>query len=578
LPSALVQVVHTDRKVDDVFRQLETARSQVEDRFQRAGTILAEVLDVVSRLVVSLTELTDTMESEAVEATTRDLLAATDELSTIPETQSQRRATLEKVHAASGSLRRHIDDMRQTLRYLQVFALNIKITSAGLGAGEFKDFAEEMFERIEFGVGELNAFDRQLQEVSRQLSEALDSEASLEGQCALLLPTVRRNLAADAEMMRAHHRSVIATTASVAALAQAVQAKVGRALGALQIGDITRQRIEHVQTAIEMVSEFELAAGALSREDRDGVANAVHRMLCAQMADLVSDFRREAGRVTTSIAGMAEDTDQILRLRDLTYGHPSSDDGGILRALQSSVSQARSLVQNVQSANLDAERIASSTSIAAETLGGRVAGVRLVKTDIQQMALNTALRCSRLGDAGKPLNVIAVELRTYADDLDVVADQAATILNLLAADASTVTRQGGVSMDADAVFRGAIDHIRSVGDNAEEKLENLGRQGGQVADTLGRTMRQLDFHQDLSDVLEMAAESLNALTGDQDGDPGEVEAPLFELLDRIAPLYTMAREREIHKLNSPTRADEAQAQAETAGAENTEDELEGMLF
>jgi hypothetical protein len=325
-----------------------------------------------------------------------------------------------------------------------------------------------------------------------------------------------------------------------------------------------------------MVSEFELAASPLSHDDREGVANAVHRMLSAQMADLVSDFRRDAGRVTTSIAGMAEDTDQILRLRDLTYGRPSSDDGGILRALQSSVSQARSLVQNVQSANLDAERIASSTSIAAESLGGRVAGVRLVKTDIQQMALNTALRCSRLGDAGKPLNVIAVELRTYADDLDVVADQATTILNRLAADASTVTRTGGASMDADAVFRGAIDHIRSVGDNAEEKLENLGRQGGQVADTLGRTMRQLDFHQDLSDVLEMAAQSLTALTGDQDGDAGEVEGPLFALLDRIAPLYTMAREREVHKLNSPARGEEPQAEA--AGVQDAEDEREGMRF
>jgi hypothetical protein len=298
-------------------------------------------------------------------------------------------------------------------------------------------------------------------------------------------------------------------------------------------------------------------------------------MLCEQMNDLVGDFSREASKVTASIAGMAEDTDQILQLRDLTYGRSDGADGGFLRALQSSVSQARALVKDVQSANLDAERIANSTSATAETLAGRVASVRLVKTDIQQMALNTALRCSRMGDAGKSLNVIAVELRTYADDLDVVADKATVILSGLAADASAMQQpQAGASVDADEVLRGAIDRIRLVGDNAEEKLEDLGRQGGQVADTLGRTMRQLDFHQDLSDVLEQAAQALTALTLEEDHASGDIDAPLGELLDRIAPIYTMAREREIHRMYAPAREEQPEAEAAPAA----QDDLEDVLF
>src|SRR5690606_38352891 len=133
-----------------VLPRLEAARSRVEDRFLNAGSALAETLEIVGGLIEALAELGGALDGEAVDGTTRDLLAAAGRLSALPALQAARRESLEKVQGGGARLRAHVEDMRQTLKYLRVFALNIKITSAG--AGEFKGFAEEMLARLEFGI------------------------------------------------------------------------------------------------------------------------------------------------------------------------------------------------------------------------------------------------------------------------------------------------------------------------------------------------------------------------------------------------------------------------------------------
>ena len=568
--SALLRVAESTYPSSPVVSQLEAARAEIEDRFRTAGTVLNEVFGIVTGLASALNHLTEVLRADAIEDTTQGLLSAVDHLSGLPELQAERRRRLERIRAASAALRPHLDEMQTAVQYLRIFIFNIKITAADAGADDFTDFAGEMAGRVDFGSSELAAFDRQLVELSRCIGAGLGSEMALERQFGAVLPPMRTDLAGDAEAMRDHHRRITATAARVAVLTQAVQGKVARALGALQIGDITRQRVEHVQDALNMIERFR-GDGA----DSERLGRAAHRMLAAQMIDASAHFRRDAGRVQDSLAGLAEDADQVLRLKDLTYLGSEQGGADFLHAIELSVEKAKALVATVQTASRDAEDVARSASSTAIVLAGRIAAVQRVKSDLHMMAMNTTLRCSRMGDAGRPLAVIAAELRSSAERLDVVAAAAGAALEALAAEGSACAA-GEERPDATAMLDGAIAQIRRAGREAEASLQSIAGQSQRAAEVLARTERQFDFSRDLIDAMDCAAQQLVILGGPQHGpafDGGPYDpAPLF---DEIATLYTMAREREIHRL---AIAPDGETAAAPGAAEPSDDDLEAALF
>jgi hypothetical protein len=245
-----------------VANRLDAARRAVEGRFLQAGEVLGQAVEGVGRLIGSLDQLTKAVQPAAVEATTAELNAAAQSLRTLPEQHAERRDAVERLTQVGDALTACIEDMRRNLAYLRVFAINIKITAGGIPAAgsEFALFAQEICDRIELGRTQLNAFDSELVALCGELATALTHEKSLAQYCEGLLPAVPDGLTASAAEMVAHHEQISRVAIEVAGLARNVQKKVGAALAALQIGDITRQRIEHAQKALDHLAAVDRLA------------------------------------------------------------------------------------------------------------------------------------------------------------------------------------------------------------------------------------------------------------------------------------------------------------------------------
>jgi hypothetical protein len=100
------------------------------------------------------------------------------------------------------------------------------------------------------------------------------------------------------------HLGVATDMDSVSQAARNIQAKVGQALTALQIGDITSQRIEHILFGLGEVARSD---HGLSRDAQDRLERRLLHLLADQMAETASDFEAEAGKVVQNLAGMAQD-------------------------------------------------------------------------------------------------------------------------------------------------------------------------------------------------------------------------------------------------------------------------------
>jgi hypothetical protein len=199
-----------------------------------------------------------------------------------------------------------------------------------------------------------------------------------------------------------------------------------------------------------------------------------------------------------------------------------------------------------------AEDVSRSAVQVAGELTQRIAGIQDMRADVQMMALNTTLKCSRIGDTGKPLGVIAVELRQHAIHLEKSAAGTLTALAGLASTAQALARQGddsenGRAAAAASVLDGAVARIRKAGDGVDADLASVARQGAEVVDMLRRAADRFDFHRQIGSVLDAAANDLLAEVGDSDIVTTDIADVLRPIMDKLARQYTMAQERDVHR-------------------------------
>ncbi len=178
------------------------------------------------------------------------------------------------------------------MRYLRTFAVTVKITGAGLP--EFAGFAQEILERIYSGTDEVNGFAAHLDEPARRKSKVALTLRHRHPPRAIPkpFPPWPGALQDDARKIAEHRQNLAAIARDVCAIARGVQSKVASTLSALQIGDITRQRIEHVQSTFALLDEFLGSEDGrkLDADARERLENVIHHLTAAQMNDMCTRF------------------------------------------------------------------------------------------------------------------------------------------------------------------------------------------------------------------------------------------------------------------------------------------------
>ena len=553
---------------------LETARNQVEQRFLEGGTVLLSVMDVLNRLLNSLDSITKALDNEGSSNADADLRATVDSLTALPVTEQGRQTALAALAETGGDLHKHIADMQETMRYLRTFAVTVKITGAGLP--EFAGFAQEILERIYSGTEEVNRFAGHLDSLRKEVKLALSFGTNLSKSYSDTVPAVAGALRQDAQKIAEHRQNLGAIAREVGTIARGVQSKVASTLSALQIGDITRQRIEHVQGTFGMLDEFLDGEGKiLDADQRERLRNVISHLTAAQMAEMSADFSRDSQNVVQTIKSFGHDTHEIMKLRDQMGG----GEGNFMRALESSVSAAHEIVKQVDAAAGQANQVSQSTLATAARLLESIGNIRAVKTDINYMALNTNLRCSRLGEEGKSINVVTAELRIFAGKLDDSADAIVNGLPALEAAASNMAA-GGSSGGLAESLTDAVGSIRAAANMMDDELKVLAEHGREVASKINLMIGKLDFEHDLGETLARCATVLEDAAGMEIANIDDIAAQIAPLDRKIFKLYTMAQERNVHRAIIPAIEERAApaAAATPAVAGDDEDLFADALF
>jgi len=516
-----------------------------------------------------LDKVTSAFGKDAVDATVSDLAATAGQLRVLPQVHAGRQTAMSGLAVAGAAIQEDVDAMLETLRYLRTFAVTVKIT--GAGAAAFANFADEMLDRIQSGRRQVDDFADLLRRMREQVKAAVDLGRDLTVQYDGSVPQLASNLTRDASRIGDHHGDIQRIASALTDLVRQVQGKVARILSALQIGDMTRQRVEHVQAGLAMLAE-------------EGVAGqpqgaALLALLAAQMDDLLEEFQSGCSTVTSSLGGLAADVKEIVALGRKARGGSDAGGDGFLRALEESVGSARQMVGQIESAGIRAGQIGQSSAETAGELIETVGSIRAIRSDIQYMAINTSLRCSRMGEAGKPMNVVASELRVFAEQMETVSDRLLAGLNELSGAASKArTGSDDASSSLGEGLDAALANIKQAGARVADDLKELSLRGDHVARSVGQGVSRLDFTRELGDILDECAMALAQAAADAEveGNAEELGSAAALLAERLFKTYTMARERDVHRRFFP--ADAPSGVAGSAPAQAVEDDLDAMLF
>ncbi|MDH4440982.1 MAG: hypothetical protein QE284_11415 [Rhizobium sp.] len=544
------QVERFSSPTETIGNRLGEALAQIEQRFLDGGTVLVAVLDVFSGLLASLGGISDALrEDEAAEATA-ELVRTARLIAALPAQQQDLRERFVLIGDYGQALSDEVLAMEDTLRYLRTFAVTAKITGAGIA--DFAGFAEEIVERIQFATREVKSFGERIDALQGLISHARTGSDGL-ARHDRAIPAIVEDLGRNASAIQTQRSTLADLAAQVTGLAMKVQGRLASTLSSLQIGDVTRQRLEHCQAAFDIAKDHlaRQTAQGLSAQERDTVILLVIRLVRDQLMAMSEDFGAECATIVKNIGAFSNDVTTLMDLQHAML--PAANDTtkrSAMGLVRESLETARSVVGGIDQSAREAQRLSAEVGGMVKDLVESVETIQIVRTDIQYMALNTNLRCSKLGEESRAINVVTNELRTFSARLDDVTDRALAHLRLLDEQAAGLSgaeapQEGDDEPDLVARIEIALAHVTQAGDTLDEKLDDLHQRGQEIAIKVAKATAGLDFHQDLTAILsDCVTLAANAIDSEPTCDGLETVLPAIAA--EIFASYTMKSERDVH--------------------------------
>ncbi|MGE5478654.1 MAG: hypothetical protein ACM3Q1_18525 [Bacteroidales bacterium] len=484
-------------------------------------------------------------------------------------------ARLAELGSELAAMRGRLERLGRTIAEVKLVALNAKVEAAHLdeGSTDFSVFTREIDRLAQDAAGELSMLDKELRALAAEAGEAHHAQVAFAESHGAELLTVTRRLDEGLRNLSHQRHQVAEAATSIGDRSRLAGDRVGQAVLALQIGDITRQRTEHVVEALTVVTGLDGDTLGLAAADVTQATALVASLQARQLDQSAADLETEVGQVARSLAALAEETQAIGRLGRESFG---CGENAFLVGFASEIGNVERLLEDYASAFSRTGEIMAAVASASTAMVAHVEALHSIEADLKIMALNASFKCSRLGDRGRTLSVVAQSLRQLANRT--VEDAGVLMTGLQAAlDTAHMLAHGTEAGDGDAIsqavgrLREASELLAAIGAEQAAALHMLETDSRRAQDLLGGSASAIAASDGFARRLRAVA---GGLAGSADGIPTD-DARAHELkekvLSRLAGNYTMASERALHDLFGGD--DRGQPAAETA-----ELDVDDLLF
>lgn len=553
---------------NSLHNQLGAAAALAEQGFLAAGENLEAAVGILDRLTARFAAYVAELTGEGLAETRRNLAAVGTHVATLGRTRGSDMATLAGLGETVTATGRRIATLHPIVQEVATLSLSARVVAGGMGhaAGDFTAFAGGIADAAGHARDCLTGVQHALGQMARELAEA-QAGATLSAQRhGPAMQAIPERVVANLRSLAAQQQRAAEAATAAHRQSEAVRRHVAEQIVALQLGDITRQRLEHVQ----------MAAGLLAEE-----CGQAGDLLSAQLLDAADDLVRQGDQVEAGLSSLvaaaqaigelgaqlhggeigaqahggeagAQPRDGEIRAqpRDAASGmrrHPEFG-GGFVAALEMDIRQTAVLFSELGASDETNGRQMEAVLKTTDILAARLTEVQSVQEDLRIMGLNASLKCGRLGTVGRPLSEVAQELRRCGMRFEAKAasvlselDGVRTVAEALH-DPARHEQHAEMAQAADALIA-PLRRLHELEHDLVVTLSQLHADAAEVGRLVEGAIAQFSVRHALAASLRDVAVTFAAWPG--------AAAASGEVLDRVAAAYTMERERAVHARFAP---------------------------
>lgn len=445
---------------------------------------------------------------------------------------------VETLMAMARQLEDPIDSLSKAVRNLGLIAINARIIAAGMAemTGDFDSFALEMVDLGRNAASIVVEFSKAHRRLVEALALAGSANAAFRKKHDGTLSAISMRLGEQLAVIEGHRAHALADVAQSGRMAGSISRRIGEAVSAMQIGDITRQRLEHVEDAL---ADLDLQACS------PATRALVLRVDAMQLDETRDDYARELAAITRALLSLSSDADRVLDESCAQSDALLSNGGTALAGLVADLGSVTTVLGDYETMRTRISALRSEVAGCVGDMQARMDDIAALEQSMRLLSINTSVRCSRFGEEGRALRVVAQEMRELAaytveaaTTITTGLERSKTELGSDTDGAAGVTMQdlSGDAARAIELLGGVVERMRSRAATIAEvgpRTSKLLREAALTSETYGR------FAQDWETLVVRMEEARAAI----DGNEGTVDV---RLLDRMRQRYTMVAERRLH--------------------------------
>lgn len=526
--------------------------SQIEDSFAEIGDRLSQGHRIFKELEAGLVVLAQELSGTGIESASQALQKIADRLNDVAQALPAEAGLLGDIGEQAKQASAILKLLSGNIQMITIVARSARIEAASFDGERqsFLDFTREAFELGQAAQRSVEACARDGIELAKAVEAALARQREFEALHRSELLSVVAGLVTARSELKAQQVSGAKLTGMAAIAASRIASAITEAVMALQSGDATRQRLEHISQGL---GRMRLAAPSLVPEGPTAAAPAawlVGQLQAEQLKDTKRAFDQDLARTVSALGSIICDAGGLVAQSRAIYGGETDDASSFLIMVKQRLSQASSLIAACEQSGVSVD---AALSMVTETVGRfreAISGLGDAVGDIILIGMNASLRAARAGAKGNAFVVIANELKAAADQMSAGAHRLKPVLDRIESFVGELRERGAKGNAAElarlepAVLN-ALQEVEAGNEQLVGLMARLACESAAFDELLGRArdrMTGLDQASAALPALAAAIAARNAAPEQLLLSPAD-EVLLGELFTR----YTMEREREIHR-------------------------------
>lgn len=542
-------VLPDPEKIQRLSTDLARPRQEIEAAFVAVGARLTEGAALLNTLSKLFEALPEALQGAEVEEALSHLGAVAERADALARTFGQEKADLARLVEVVAAANAPISDLRRAVKMMGIVSVNARVTAAGIvGDGEdFDVFTTDIATLSDSASRTIQEFAQVYRQLTAEVDRAAAQRARFEAAHADTLSGLARSLAETIAALDVQRTAALEASAETGRVSRQIVGRIGSAVMSLQVGDATRQRIEHVETGLSAITDI-VTGRLIADEDRPGAIAALALLQQTQLTDIAAAFAQEVEQAEQDLGALASDAGTIMaRSRDF-HGDGKGETSAIA-SLSAQLRVAVTILKDFETERAKLEIVASAVQETVRILLDHVGAVQDIEANMRLVSLNAAVRCAQLGPRGASLTVIAMQLRELTGETVTAAEAAMTQLD----QSATLARSFGAAAGGQGASRIseledqanlALDILSDLDQRIATALARLNGDGPKVIALLDHAARGMSGQSALAETLDDVALAIAALTSQAPPNPLPEGVPA--LLEQLRKTYTMEIERRIH--------------------------------